>query len=101
MSYQAFSIHGHFYQPPREDPLTGEIPVEPGASPYRNWNERINAQCYRPNAQLGNFGRISFNMAPTLLGWMEKNDPEILNLIVEQERSNLEKFGVGNGLAQS
>jgi alpha-amylase/alpha-mannosidase (GH57 family) len=100
MNNMEFCVHGHFYQPPREDPLTGEIPIEPGAAPYRNWNERINAQCYRPNAQLGNFGQISFNVGPTLMEWMEKHDPETLRLIVEQERRTLEKYGVGNGMAQ-
>ncbi len=101
MNDLAFSVHGHFYQPPREDPLTGEIPIEPGAAPYRNWNERINAQCYRPNAELGNFEHISFNMGPTLLEWMAKHDPQTLNRIVEQERRNVEKFGVGNAMAQA
>ncbi len=101
MDNLAFTVHGHFYQPPREDPLSGEIPIEPGAAPYRNWNERINAQCYRPNAELGNFARISFNMGPTLLEWMAKHDRETLNRIVEQEHSNVEKFGVGNGMAQA
>ncbi|MBE0697559.1 MAG: DUF3536 domain-containing protein, partial [Anaerolineaceae bacterium] len=97
----AFCVHGHFYQPPREDPLTGEIPIEPGAAPYRNWNERINAQCFRPNAQLGNFEHISFNIGPTLMQWMAKYDPDTLNLIVQQERKTLEKYGIGNGLAQA
>lgn len=101
METMDFCVHGHFYQPPREDPLTGEIPVEPGAAPYRNWNERINAQCYRPNAQLGNFEHISFNVGPTLLQWMELNDPETLQLIVQQEQKNLEKYGAGNGMAQA
>jgi alpha-amylase/alpha-mannosidase (GH57 family) len=101
MENMAFCVHGHFYQPPREDPLTSEVPIEPGAAPYRNWNERINAQCYRPNAQLGNFEKVSFNIGPTLLDWMEKNDPETLNLIIEQERKNLEKHGAGNGMAQA
>lgn len=101
MNNMAFCVHGHFYQPPREDPLTGEIPVEPGAAPYRNWNERINAQCYRPNAQLGNFEHISFNIGPTLFRWMEKHDPETYQQIIEQERRALEKFGVGNGMAQA
>lgn len=101
MSNMAFCVHGHFYQPPREDPLTGDIPIEPGAAPYRNWNERINAQCYRPNAQLGNFSRISFNVGPTLMEWMEKHDPETYRLIIEQERCTLERYGVGNGMAQA
>ncbi len=101
MTAQAFSIHGHFYQPPREDPLTGEIPLEPGAAPYPNWNERIYDHCYRPNAELGNFARISFNVGPTLFQWMSDRHPETVAMIVEQERSNLQRFGVGNALAQS
>lgn len=101
MENMAFCVHGHFYQPPREDPLTGEIPIEPGAAPYRNWNERINAQCYRPNAQLGNFERMSFNIGPTLIQWLAKHDPDTLALIIQQERGNLLKYGVGNGMAQA
>jgi alpha-amylase/alpha-mannosidase (GH57 family) len=100
MNNLAFCVHGHFYQPPREDPLTGDIPIEPGAAPYRNWNERINAQCYQPNALLGNFEKISFNMGPTLLEWMTDHDPETLSRIVEQDRRNLKKYGIGNAMAQ-
>jgi len=62
MAALSLCIHGHFYQPPREDPITGRIPDEHGAHPYHNWNERIHAECYRPNAELGNFERISFNV---------------------------------------
>ncbi|MEA4906422.1 MAG: DUF3536 domain-containing protein [Anaerolineaceae bacterium] len=98
---QAFCVHGHFYQPPREDPLTGEIPLEPGAAPYHNWNEKIHDQCYRPNAELENYSRISFNVGPTLLEWMENYDPNTLLKIVEQERKNFEQYGVGNGMAQA
>ncbi len=101
MTYQAFCIHGHFYQPPREDPLTGEIPQEPGAVPYNNWNERIQDHCYRPNALLGNFERISFNIGPTLMNWMVENDARTLNKIVDQDYWNLERHGVGNAMAQS
>ncbi len=101
MSIHGFCIHGHFYQPPREDPLTGEIPVEPGALPYRNWNERIHEQCYRPNAVQGNFEHISFNLGPTLLNWMEASDPRTVAQIVEQDHFNLEKHGVGNAMAQA
>ena len=101
MGQQAFCIHGHFYQPPREDPLTGEIPQEQGAAPYRNWNERINAQCYRPNAELGNFKHISFNVGPTLAGWMAFQDPQTLASIIKQNESNVKRHGVGNAMAQS
>lgn len=101
MVKHAFCIHGHFYQPPREDPLTGEIPVEQGAAPYRNWNERIHAQCYYPNALLHNFERISFNMGPTLMEWMFDFDPETEARIIQQDLKNLEERGVGNAMAQA
>jgi alpha-amylase/alpha-mannosidase (GH57 family) len=101
MSIRAFSIHGHFYQPPREDPVSGIIPVEHGASPYRNWNERIHAECYLPNAKLGNFESISFNIGPTLLSWMNKYDPSAIRLIVAQDRLNFQQYGVGNAIAQA
>ncbi len=97
----ALIIHGHFYQPPREDPLSGEIPPEEGAAPYANWNERIHAECYRPNAEAGNFGRISFNLGPTLAAWMEHTHPQTLAAIVAQDRANVERFGVGNAMAQA
>ena len=101
MTKKAFSIHAHFYQPPREDPLTGEIPIEPGSMPYRNWNERIHDQCYRPNALLGNFERISFNIGPTLMNWMAGYDSRTMEKIIEQDQSNLERNGVGNAIAQA
>jgi len=101
MTYQAFCIHGHFYQPPREDPLTGEIPQEPGAVPYQNWNEKIQDHCYRPNALLGNFERISFNIGPTLMNWMVEKDARTLGQIIDQDHWNLERNGVGNAMAQS
>ena len=71
MPTKSFSIHGHFYQPPREDPLTGIIPQEPGAAPHNNWNERILDECYQPNASLHNYEKISFNVGPTLFTWLE------------------------------
>ena len=101
MSVRAFSIHGHFYQPPREDPISGLIPTEHGASPYRNWNERIHAECYLPNAKLGNFEKISFNIGPTLLSWMNSYDPSAIRLIVAQDHANLQQHGVGNAIAQA
>ncbi len=101
MSVKALSIHGHFYQPPREDPVSGLIPQEYGAKPYRNWNERIHAECYRPNAQMGNFERISFNIGPTLFSWMSNYDPPASRLIVAQDHANIQHFGVGNAMAQA
>ncbi len=98
---RALCIHGHFYQPPRENPFTGIIPDEIGAAPYPNWNVRIHNECYQPNAQLGNFERISFNVGPTLFKWMEKYDPVTTRRIIAQDRSNVRRFGVGNALAQA
>lgn len=96
-----YCIHGHFYQPPREDPITKRIPKERGADPYRNWNERICADCYTPNALAGNFEKISFNIGPTLFQWIIDNVPETAELIIAQEKTNYLKHGVGNGLAQA
>jgi hypothetical protein len=101
MGLNAVCVHGHFYQPPREDPLSGRIPDEIGAEPYRNWNERIHAECYRPNAKLGNFEKISFNIGPTLFSWMERYDKQTYDSIIQQERQNYQKYGVGNGMAQA
>jgi alpha-amylase/alpha-mannosidase (GH57 family) len=101
VSLRALSIHGHFYQPPREDPISGLIPREHGASPYNNWNERIHAECYRPNAQLGNFEKISFNIGPTLFTWMKSFDPAASRLIVAQDLANIRQYGVGNAMAQA
>lgn len=101
MSLRSFSIHAHFYQPPREDPITGMVPNEIGAAPYKNWNERIQAECYRPNAEKGNFERISFNVGPTLFDWMAAYDSETYCRIVEQDRANVRRHGVGNAIAQA
>jgi hypothetical protein len=68
-------VHGHFYQPPRTDPATGLVPPEPSAAPARDWNSRIAADCYRPNAELGNLARMSWDLGPTLAGWLEAGDP--------------------------
>lgn len=100
MSLQALCIHGHFYQPPREDPLTDIVPFEKGAKPYLNWNERILAECYRPNAEIGNLEKISFNFGPTLMRWMAGYDPATVRKIVQQDQINVRRFGVGNAMAQ-
>ena len=94
-------IHGHFYQPPRENPFTGLVPREVGAEPYANFNEKINAECYRPNAFAGNFERISFNFGPTLAEWLERYDAPTHARIVESDRLNYERYGYGNALAQN
>jgi len=93
-------IHGHFYQPPREDPFSGQIPSETGAEPFPNWNERIYTECYAPNASRGNFEKISFNFGPTLFEWLEASHRSTSESIVRQDQANLRHFGVGNALAQ-
>jgi alpha-amylase/alpha-mannosidase (GH57 family) len=100
MTIRSLCIHGHFYQPPREDPQSGSIPPEVGAAPYENWNERIHAECYRPNAERGNFERMNFNVGPTLFSWMEAHDPAAYRMIVEQDRASVRRYGVGNAIAQ-
>ena len=100
MRQNSFCVHGHFYQPPREDPLSGAIPVEEGASPFQNWNERVFANCYLPNTQLRNFQKISFNIGPTLWRWMKAFHPMTCEKIVEQENAVFKNEGVSNGLAQ-
>jgi alpha-amylase/alpha-mannosidase (GH57 family) len=95
------SVHGHFYQPPRTDPLTGKIPVEPGAAPFANWNELIFENCYKPNAELGNFSKISFNIGPTLSEWLRQFHPDVLNTIVQADQENVKHYGDGNAMAQA
>lgn len=96
-----FCIHGHFYQPPREDPFTGQVPLELGAEPYNNFNEKITAECYGPNAQVGNFEHISFNLGGTLAAWLARYAPDTYQRIVAADRANLVMSGLGNAVAQS
>jgi alpha-amylase/alpha-mannosidase (GH57 family) len=99
--HQYLCIYGHFYQPPREDPFTGHIPREHGATPFENFNEKITAECYRPNAEIGNFEHISFDFGPTLALWLEGAHPEVYARIIEADRQNVRRFGSGNALAQA
>lgn len=101
MGLKNFCVHGHFYQPPREDPETGRIPDEPGAEGFGNWNEKITSQCYLPNAELGNFSRISFDLGPTLGNWLAQAHPQLHRAILDQEAEFFEKNGVSNAMAQS
>jgi len=100
MSQKYFSIHGHFYQPPREDPRTGQIPQEAGAQPYPNWTERIYHECYLPNANKGNFEKISFNFGPTLTAWLAEHHPETYAEIIRQENAVFNAHGISNAMAQ-
>ena len=94
------TVHGHFYQPPRENPWLGRVEAEDGAVPFHDWNERITAECYAPNSR--NLKRISFNFGPTLLSWLESQHPETYAKILEADRlSRAERGGHGNALAQA
>ncbi|MEA2548260.1 MAG: hypothetical protein QOE42_858, partial [Chloroflexota bacterium] len=68
------AVHAHFYQPSRLDPWLDHVPAEPSAAPFHDWNQRVHAECYRPNAERGTLGRISWNLGPTLAGWMAAED---------------------------
>jgi alpha-amylase/alpha-mannosidase (GH57 family) len=81
-------IHGHFSLPPRQDPFTGEIPGEADATPFRNLYEQVTADCYRPNAVLGNFDLMSFDVAPSLLAWLEARDAATYSRILAADRGN-------------
>lgn len=96
----ALCVHGHFSQPPRGTPLDYTIGLEPEASPYKNWNERINEKSYRPNAEIGNFDHISFSFSEGLMKWLEREAPETYNKVVSAEKSAYEKYKpAGNALA--
>jgi alpha-amylase/alpha-mannosidase (GH57 family) len=107
------AIHGHFYQPPRENPWFEFIETEESAHPFHDWNERIALECYRPNAYarvldekgkileiINNYSSISFNFGPTLLPWLEKHFPSVYQKILEADRESLRRFGHGNAIAQ-
>ena len=107
-------IHGHFYQPPRENPWLEEVELQDSAYPYHDWNERITAECYAPNFAsrilssddtiidiVNNYAKISFNFGPTLLSWMERHQPEVYHAILEADRISLERYsGHGSAMAQ-
>ena len=111
----ALIIHGHFYQPPRENPWTGVVEVEPNATPFHDWNQRIHSECYQPNscarivdAETGadrivnNYANISFNFGPTLLNWLKSNHPSTYASIIEADRASARvRGGHGNAIAQA
>ena len=107
-------IHGHFYQPPRENPWMGLIEQQAGAAPYHDWNERIYAECYEPNSRalivgdekaertINNYENISFNFGPSLLSWLELKHPETYQKILEADLvSATNRSGHGNAIAQA
>lgn len=107
-------IHGHFYQPPRENAWLEVIEVQDSAHPFHDWNERITSECYGPNAAsrilndkgiikniINNYSKISFNFGPTLLSWMESNDQETYQAILEADELSKKNFnGHGSAIAQ-
>ncbi|MEA3508096.1 MAG: DUF3536 domain-containing protein [Synergistota bacterium] len=108
-------IHGHFYQPPRENPWLEAVEEESSARPWHDWNERITEECYGPNATarilndkglitgiVNNYSRISFNVGPTLLSWMERKAPRTYQAILEADRQAQKRFGGhGSAIAQA
>lgn len=109
-----FTIHGHFYQPPRENPWTGTIENQPSARPFHDWNDRIASECYSPNAAsrilssnrriediVNNYEFMSFNMGPTLMGWLRLNAPNTYRRIQEADKKSQARLnGHGNAIAQ-
>jgi alpha-amylase/alpha-mannosidase (GH57 family) len=107
-------IHGHFYQPPRENPWLEAVEIQDSAFPYHDWNERVTAECYAPNSAarivdgdgkildiVSNYARMSFNFGPTLLAWMEANSPEVYKAVLEADQQSREwRSGHGSALAQ-
>lgn len=107
-------IHGHFYQPPRENPWLETIELQDSAYPYHDWNERITAECYAANGAarilddgrhivqiINNYAHISFNIGPTLLAWMAQKAPEVYRVIIDADRESRRMFsGHGSAIAQ-
>ena len=108
-------IHGHFYQPPRENPWLETVELQDSAYPYHDWNERVTAEAYAPNARsrildgegrivkaVNNYSRISFDFGPTLLAWMEAAAPEVYRAVLDADRESMERFsGHGSAIAQA
>ena len=115
MSTRWVCVHGHFYQPPRENPWLEAIEPQPSAHPYRDWNERITAECYRPNTAarvvdgagaimnvVDNYERMSFDVGPTLMSWLEDHAPDVHQALVDADRASLQRFdGHGSAMAQA
>ncbi|NLA30983.1 MAG: DUF3536 domain-containing protein [Methanomicrobiales archaeon] len=110
---RAICIHGHFYQPPRENPWLGEVEVQRSAAPDHDWNERVTAECYAPNTAarildaegmiadiVNTYSRISFTAAPTLLSWLERRRPDVYEAIIDADRESQERYaGHGSAIA--
>src|SRR5690554_1285714 len=115
MSNKYICLHGHFYQPPRENPWLNKVEIQDSAYPFHDWNHRINAECYSRNASsrilcedgkiqdiISNYALMSFNMGPTLLAWMENDAAETYQAIIQSDKDSQERFsGHGAALAQA
>jgi alpha-amylase/alpha-mannosidase (GH57 family) len=107
-------VHGHFYQPPRENPWLETVEVQDSAAPYHDWNDRITAECYAPNGAsritdienrivriVNNYSRMSFNFGPTLLSWLADNAPRAYKMILDADTASAASFsGHGSAMAQ-
>jgi hypothetical protein len=93
------AVHAHFYQPMRQDPFSGRVPEEPSAAPFHDWNARVEAECYRPNAERGTLRRISYDVGPTLATWMEEAAPATYRGFVAGDRTA--DTAHGNAMAQA
>lgn len=114
MKKRFVAIHGHFYQPPRENAWLEQIEIQESAAPYHDWNERIASECYGPNGVsrilndnkqivdiVNNYARMSFNFGPTLLSWLQAKMPKIYHSIIEADKLSLEIYkGHGSAIAQ-
>jgi alpha-amylase/alpha-mannosidase (GH57 family) len=111
---QPFVLHAHFYQPERTNPWTDILDPEPSAAPHRDWNQRVHAESYRPNAYarifdehrrveriVNNYERMSFNFGPTLLRWLERRQPDTYARILDGDWRSVARTGHGNALAQA
>jgi alpha-amylase/alpha-mannosidase (GH57 family) len=107
-------IHGHFYQPPRENPWLETVEVQDSAAPYHDWNDRITAECYAPNGAsritnkqneiiriMNNYARISYNFGPTLLSWLSDKAPRTYRMILDADKFSAQRYsGHGSAMAQ-
>jgi alpha-amylase/alpha-mannosidase (GH57 family) len=113
MTRRLLCLHGHFYQPPRENPWIEEIEIQDSADPFHDWNERIAAECYAPNGAariknaadrivdiVDNYAHLSFNFGPTLLAWLERHRPDVYAHVIEADGRSAEQRGHGNAMAQ-
>ncbi|MFP4476462.1 MAG: DUF3536 domain-containing protein [Desulfatibacillaceae bacterium] len=115
MQNRYICVHGHFYQPPRENPWLETVEVQDSAYPYHDWNDRITAECYAANAAsrilddegfitgiVNNYAKISYNFGPTLLAWMETNTPDVYDAVLRADALSRERFsGHGSAMAQA